>query len=186
MIRAAMLIACLPVAALAEVTRLPFDVGGPFALSDQHGTVRTEADPDGQAQLLFFGYANCLQICSAALPLMADIVDAVAADGIALRPVMITVDPDRDTVAEIGPPLARIHPGFVGLTGTRAQLQAAYDAYSVEISHIFDDPEYGPIYAHGSFVYLLDADGTVLSLLPPILSVEQAADIVRAKIAPAG
>ncbi|WP_226780527.1 SCO family protein [Oceaniglobus trochenteri] len=184
MIRAALILLCLAAPARAEAP-LPFDLGGSFTLTDQTGTPRSEADPEGRAQLLFFGYANCLQICSAALPLMADLVDDLAGE-FALRPVMITVDPARDTVEEIGPPLEYLHPDFVGLTGTKAELQVAYDAYSVEIKHIFDDPEYGPIYAHGSFIYLLDGQGAVLSLLPPILSPEQAAEILRARLAPAG
>ena len=56
-------------------TRMPFDVGGSFTLKDQFGQVRTERDPNGRAQLLFFGYANCRSICSAVLPLMAEVVD---------------------------------------------------------------------------------------------------------------
>jgi len=43
-------------------TPLPFDVGGAYELIDQHGATRTEKDPDGKGQLLFFGYANCLSI----------------------------------------------------------------------------------------------------------------------------
>lgn len=186
MIRAVALALALPLGAQAETPRLPFDVGGAYRLTDQRGAARTEADPDGRAQLLFFGYANCLQICSAALPLMADIADDLARDGLVVTPVMITVDPYRDTVEHIGAPLADLHPDFIGLTGTPQELQVAYDAFSVEIEHIFDDPEYGPVYAHGSFIYLLDSAGAVLSLLPPILSVEQAADIARRHLAPAG
>ena len=178
MIRISMVALALTGPVMAE-SPLPFAVGGGYILTDQSGQLRTQADPDGAAQLLFFGYANCLQICSAALPLMADVTDALAAEGHTLRPVMITVDPDRDTVETIGPPLTYIHPDFIGLTGSKPDLQVAYDAFSVEIKHIFDDPEYGPVYAHGSFIYLLDGDGQVLSLLPPILSPEQIADIVR-------
>jgi len=186
MIRALAMALGLPMVAQAEPPRLPFDVGGAYSLTDQHGTHRTQADPNRNAQLLFFGYANCLQICSAALPLIADIADELAGQGLAVTPVMITVDPTRDTVADIGPPLARLHPDFIGLTGTPDQLQLAYDAFSVEITHVFDDPEYGPIFAHGSFIYLLDGTGAVLSLLPPILSVDQASAIARTHLAAAG
>ena len=155
----------------------PFNIGGPFALTDQRGTLRTQADPDGHYQLLFFGYANCEQICSATLPMMADIVDDMA--GVAtLRPVMITVDPDRDTVASIGPPLMQYHPDFVGLTGSEDALQVAYDAFSVERELLFTDPAGGDVFAHGSFIYLLDGDGAVLTLVPPVMDVDQAIGII--------
>ncbi|MBC7156056.1 MAG: SCO family protein, partial [Rhodobacteraceae bacterium] len=41
----------------------------------------------------------------------------------------------------------------------------------------FEDPEYGPVYAHGSHVYLLDPAGEVLTLLPPILGPARMAEI---------
>lgn len=163
--------------AMAEAP-LPFDVGGSFSLTDQNGDLRTEADPDGQAQLLFFGYANCQQICSAALPLMAEIADLLSAKGLPVRPVMITVDPARDTVETIGPALTVHHRDFVGLTGSDDALQVAYDAFSVEKEEIFHDPEYGPVFSHGSFIYLLDGNGKVMTLFPPILSPEDAEKIV--------
>lgn len=156
---------------------LPFDVGGPFELIDQRGQPRSEADPAGYGQLLFFGYANCPGICPVAMPMMARAVELLAARGIAVTPVMITVDPDRDRPGAMAAPLARYHPDFVGLTGSEAALQAAYDAYSVERSLAFEDPEYGAVYTHGSFVYLLDATGEVLSVLPPVLTAERVAEV---------
>ncbi|MFL4468447.1 SCO family protein [Tateyamaria armeniaca] len=182
------LIAALCCAALPAFGQSPFpvDIGGPFTLTDQHGQTRTEADPDGRAQLVFFGYANCLNICSAALPLMAEVVDVLAQDGINVTPVMITVAPDQDRVDTMGAPLAEIHRDFIGLTGDEDALQAAYDAFAVEITPLFQDPEYGWIYAHGSFVHLLDGDGELLTLLPPILDVDEAARIAHGYLAPRG
>ena len=163
---------------------LPFELGGAYRLIDQNGQTRTERDPDGHAQLLFFGYANCQNICSAALPVMAGVVDTLAKEGIAVTPVMITVAADQDRVETMGAPLAEIHPSFVGLTGSPAALAEAYDAFSVEIEPLFQDPEYGWVYAHGSFVHLLDAEGEVLTLLPPVLDVEQSAKIVKGYLSP--
>lgn len=171
---------------VAAQSPFPVDIGGPFTLVDQHGATRTQANPDGHAQLLFFGYANCLNICSAALPLMADIVDVLARDGFKVTPVMITVAPEQDRVDTMGAPLNDIHPDFIGLTGEPDALQTAYDAFAVEVTPIFEDPEYGWVYAHGSFVHLLDGTGEMLTLLPPVLGVDQAADIVRSYLAPRG
>lgn len=159
---------------------LPFDLGGDFTLTDQTGQTRTQADPDGAFQLLFFGYANCPSICSVALPLMGEVTEALGDQGIAATPVMITVDPKRDTVETIGPPLAEHHADFVGLTGSEDDLQAVYDLFRVEKEVVFEDPELGPIFAHGSHIYLLDGDGTFLTLLPPILSADRLSDIAAA------
>lgn len=159
-------------------TPFPVDIGGPFRLLDQTGAERTQKDPEGRMQLLFFGYANCPAICSVALPLMASVRDLTMEKGVAVTPVMITVDPARDTVATMGPALAEIHLDFVGLTGDEPALSAARKAFRVKREHVFDDPEYGAIYSHGSHIYLLGADGEVLTLIPPILGADRAAEIV--------
>ncbi len=162
-----------------KIPGLPGLVGGEYSLTNQYGEAHTQADPDGKTQLLFFGYANCLQICSSVLPQMAVVADEVAAmTGAEIRPVMITVDPTFDTVEEIGPALTQYHDDFIGLTGTEEELQVAYDAFAIEKEFLFEDPEYGPVYAHGSFMYLLDGDGNTLTLIPPILPDEQIVEII--------
>ncbi len=168
------LLLATPVAAKAP---LPFDLGGAFSLTNDQGETRTQANPNGQPQLLFFGYANCQQICSVALPLMADVAHLLAEQN-PVTPVMITVDPERDQVGNMSPILHDFHPEFTGLTGTPEELATAYKAFSVDHKKLFDDPLEGPIYSHGSFIYLLDAKGKLLTLIPPILSAERVSEIV--------
>ena len=180
-----LLYALLAGPALAQ-SALPFDVGGDYVLTDQTGQTRTQVDPKGQPQLLFFGYANCPGICSAALPLMADVVDTLADQGIAISPVMITVDPARDTVENMGPVLAEYHPKLVGLTGDLAALNVAYKAFSVDHKFAYNDPEYGPVYTHGSMIYLMDAAGEVLTLIPPVMDADKATQVALKYVRPAG
>lgn len=153
-------------------------IGGGFALVDHNGQARTEVDPEGKAQLLFFGYANCPDICTAALPLMAMVVDELSDAGHDLRPLMITVDPEVDRPETMKAPMTALHPEFVGLSGERDALAKAYAAFNVDIEPLFTAPDGQTIYAHGSFIYLLDAQGTLLTLIPPILGPGETADIV--------
>ncbi len=164
-------------AAPAAAGALPFALGGPFALIDQTGAARGRADPEGRMQLLYFGYANCPSMCTIAMPTMAEVARALAARGVPARPVMITVDPSRDTPEAMGAPLAAIHPDFVGLTGDAEALAAAYEAFGVERSLVGDLAGVGPVYAHNSQIYLLDGAGEVLTVLPPVLPAEAIAAI---------
>lgn len=168
-----------------EGVPLPFDLGGAFALIDQTGQPRSEADSKGNLQLLFFGYASCREICSVALPQMAEVERGLAARGVALTPVLITVDPARDTVATLGPALRQHSPNFVGLTGDQAALRTAYKAFSIDSSLVFQDAKYGDVFAHGSFLYLLDAKGGFLTVIPPILTTDRVIDLI-AGYAPQG
>lgn len=169
-----------PPAPVAQGIALPLNLGGPFSLVDQHGQTRTEVDPDGHLQLLFFGYAACESICTFALPQMAEIAQGLRDLGIPLLPVMITVDPFRDTPEVMAKTLGAIAPEFVGLTGPDAALQATYAAFGVENTVVFTDPAGQPVYAHGSLLYLLDGEGQFLTIIPPILTSDRAVEIIAA------
>ncbi|MFV2035653.1 MAG: SCO family protein [Halocynthiibacter sp.] len=159
-------------------TPFPASIGGAFELRDTDGNTRTQADPDGRTQLLYFGYANCPGMCPVALPLMAEIVDMLAVDGIKVRPVMITVDQVRDTPGAMAAALAKYHEDFVGLTGEPAALARVYEAFSVAPQVMFEDEVAGTIYAHATQIFVLSGDGQVMSVLPPILPTETLAGIV--------
>jgi protein SCO1/2 len=134
--------------------------------------------PPGRYQMIFFGYASCKAICSVALPRMAQAVDILAAQGIAVTPLLITVDPERDTIAAMRESLPEIDPRLIGLTGSKEALDAAYRAFSVEKKLVYVHPDEGPIYAHGTFVYLTGPDGAFKTLMPPVLGPERMAEIV--------
>lgn len=155
---------------------LPFDVGGPFELVDQTGETRTDESFHGKPALLFFGYAECQAICSVALPRMAETVDLLAEQGTDVQPILITVDPKRDTPEALAKAAPKVHERLVALTGSDEALAKARKSYRVESKLIGEDVE-GPIFAHGSFIYLLGADGKVKSLMPPVLGPERMAEI---------
>ncbi len=159
---------------------LPFPVklGGAFTLTDQHGDKRSEVDPDGAYQLVFFGYAKCQAICTVALPRMAEITELSAKAGVDVQPILITVDPARDTPDAMKPVLKELHPDMIGLTGSEQELADVRKLFQIERTKVMDDPVDGPIYAHGTFIYLLDSDGEMVTLFPPILSPERGAEIV--------
>jgi protein SCO1/2 len=156
----------------------PNIVGGDYRLIDQFGNERSSKDPAGHYQMIFFGYAKCKAICSVALPRMAQAVDILAAKGVPVTPLLITVDPERDTLAAMREAMPSIHPRLIGLTGSSEALDRAYKAFSVEKKLVYEHPEEGPVYAHGTFVYLTGPDGAFKTLMPPILSPERMAEIV--------
>lgn len=166
----------------ATASGLPFDldIGNGFSdLIDANGQTKSLADFRGRHVLVFFGYANCEAICSAALPDMARTVDFIDVDTEDLTPVMITVDPERDQPKEMGAALAKIDPRLYGLTGPEPALAAARKAFQVETEKVGTDWFGKPIYSHGSFIYLIGPDGKLQTLLPPILGPEAMAKIVK-------
>ena len=151
--------------------------GGDFSLIDQFGRTRTSINPNGQHQFIFFGYANCKAICSVALPRMSAAVDELKNQDIHVTPVLITVDPERDTIENLKVAAKDIHPDLIGLTGSDQALNQAYDAFNVEKSFLFDHPDEGAIFSHGSFIYLLGPNGDFKTLFPPIIGFERIAEV---------
>ena len=167
---------------IATATGLPFDldIGSGFkGLIDAKGKTKSLIDFRGRHVLLFFGYANCEAICSAALPDMARTVEFIGADADDLTSIMITVDPDRDQPAEMGAALAKIDPRLYGLTGTNDALADARKAFQVETEKVGTDWFGKPIFSHGSFIYLIGPTGQLETLIPPILGPEAMAKIVK-------
>jgi len=156
----------------------PVTVDARFALTDHFGREVTEADYAGRAMLIFFGYANCRSICTVALPAMAATLQLLGPDAAALAALMITVDPQADTPEAMRAALAR-YPGVTGLTGPEAALAEVRARFGVETKRLFTGPDGAPVYAHGSFLYLIGADGQLLALLPPVLSPDRMAALIR-------
>ena len=157
----------------------PLTIRADFALTDQSGATRRAEDFAGQRLLLFFGYTRCDAICDVALPRLAATLDLLGADAAALTPVLITIDPANDTPSALALAAPRIHPRLIGLTGDEAALAAARRAFQVSVEKLFEAPDGAPVYAHGALIYLVGRDGLVETILPPILSPERIAEIVR-------
>ncbi len=168
-----------PAAARVAPTPFPLTIRAEFDLIDHTGARRRAADFAGRRLLVFFGYAKCDSICDVALPQMAAALDLLGDAGAPLTPVLITVDPANDTPEALAQAAPRIHPRLIGLTGDEAALAAARRAFQVSSEKLFEAPDGVPVYAHGSLVYLVGPDGLVQTILPPILSPERMAEVLR-------
>ena len=78
-------------------TALASAIGGPFQLVDQNGKTVTDADLKGKWSLIYFGYTHCPDACPTALNDISIALSDLGPKRDAVRPVFITVDPERDT-----------------------------------------------------------------------------------------
>ena len=159
------------------------DFGGPFALTDQNGTRRTDADFRGKYMLVFFGYTYCPDVCPTTLAVESEALGKLGAGASRVVPIFITVDPKRDTPQKLKPYLASFGPSFVGLTGTDAEIAKVASAYRVYYQAHIDGRAANPeSYSvdHTGNVYLMGPDGKFVAYYSPgILPDELAADLVK-------
>jgi protein SCO1/2 len=131
------------------------EIGGPFTLVSETGETVTDADVITMPTLLYFGYTFCPDVCPLDTVRNAEAVAILEQQGIMVQPVMISVDPERDTPEVMDDFTANVHPRMLGLTGTPEQTDAAARAYRVyyRINRDGDDPYY--LVDHSAFAYLV-------------------------------
>jgi protein SCO1/2 len=155
-------------------------IGGPFALTDQNGARRTEADFRGKLMLVYFGFTYCPDICPTDLQQMGLAVDRLGRAGDMVEPIFITVDPERDTPEHLKEYLPLFHPRFVGLTGEATAIGEAARAYRVYYKKVAWDDGSDYTVDHSAFIYLMDRAGEYLGFFPPGTPAERLASTIRA------
>ncbi|MBL4906004.1 MAG: SCO family protein, partial [Sneathiella sp.] len=94
--------------------------------------------------------------------------------------LLITVDPENDTVDTLKTHVSQIHPRLIGLTGMPENLAEVRRAYNVDVKPVEGNWKGSKVYSHGTFIYLMGPDGKFLTLLPPFMDpVKMAATIQR-------
>jgi len=135
-------------------------VGGPFTLTDHTGKRVTDQDFSGRTMLVFFGFTFCPDVCPSALQVVSAALDKLGPKADRFVPIFISVDPERDTPAQLASYVQSFHPRLVGLTGTPAEIDAAVKAYRVYVKKV-PDPKSTAGYTmdHTSLIYVMGPDG---------------------------
>jgi len=132
--------------------------GGPISLLDTDGALVTQADFSDQPSIVYFGYTHCPNLCPPTLYAVANALRQPG--GYDIQPIMITLDPQRDTPAVLK---SYVHsggfpPGLVGLTGSATQVNAAMAAFKVYSERTSTEGAAADQYDfnHSSLLYVLD------------------------------
>jgi protein SCO1 len=157
-------------------------IGGPFQLVDADGLPFTFKDIQGKPSLVYFGFTHCPDICPTSLFLMSQVLERLGTDAERINALFITVDPDRDTPAQLKSYLAAQDPHLRGLTGDAAHLAVARDIYGVEASVV---PTTSSNYNmdHTSTVFVLDRAGRFSSTFDLHASLDEAVADIQALLA---
>ena len=145
-------------------------LGGPFSLINQDGRRVTDRDFAGRYRLMYFGFANCPDICPVDLAVIGAGLRQFAADDAAraerVQPIFITVDPERDTPEVLKRYVANFHERLIGLTGTREELQAVQRAYGVYSEAGERSPAGGYNVNHSRVILLMGPRGEPIAIVP--------------------
>ena len=89
--------------------------GTNFALIDVDGKLRTLADYQGKAVVMFFGYTHCPDVCPTTLIEMQEVMRLLGPQAAKVQVIFVTLDPERDTSEVLKQYVPAFNPSFIGL-----------------------------------------------------------------------
>jgi protein SCO1/2 len=98
------------------------DYARDFKLADHNGQPRTLADFRGKVVVIFFGFAQCPDVCPTAMAELAEIKRLLGADGGKVQGLFVTLDPERDTPEVLKAYMGNFDPAFLALRPTPQEL----------------------------------------------------------------
>lgn len=131
-----------------------------LSLIDQDGQSVQVNELKDQWSLLFFGYTFCPDICPATLAQLRQLQGQLAPEvRDNLRVILVSVDPNRDTPAQLKKYLDYFDAGFIGLTGDEGTLSKLANAVSIPYIPADTSKENYTVDHSGNLV-LIGPDGT--------------------------
>jgi cytochrome oxidase Cu insertion factor (SCO1/SenC/PrrC family) len=155
------------------------DIGGPFTLAGEGGKRVSLADFSGKVVVLYFGYTFCPDVCPTDLHTIAAALDALGADRDKVQPVFITLDPERDTPAQLAAYVKSFSPRFVPLSGTEQETRAVATAYKVFYEKVRPPGSSHYVIDHTAFTFIIDQQGKYAGFFPPGTGADRMTGVVR-------
>ncbi len=158
----------------------PSAIGGPFRLETGGGKIVTDADLRGEPFLVYFGYTHCPDICPTTLSEIANVLHALGPKA-KIKVLFITVDPARDTPDLMEEYAKNFGPRFIGLSGSRAEIDKVMHEYRV-IAHKVPEKNGGYSMNHSAVIYLMNRNGEFVRPFNVNRTAKKAAAELRAQL----
>ena len=141
-------------------------IGGPFTLTGTDGKPFPSSRLNGRPAAIFFGFTHCPDVCPTTLARLARLRRQLGQGDDALSIVFVSVDPERDTPAEVANYMSLYATPIVGLTGSSAQVEQVKKQFGI-YSRKVQQPGGGYSVDHTASVMLLDRNGQFVATLSP-------------------
>lgn len=133
-------------------------------------------------QLLFFGFTYCPDVCPMTLAQLTGVLVDIEAQAPEAVPevIFVSVDPNRDTPAQLKNYVQHFHPNIRGATGEREAIDTL--TASLGIAYTLHEPDAEGQYPvdHSAAVLLIDPSGGMKAVWnPPHARTEMVKDFLR-------
>ena len=137
-----------------------------FVLEDHHGQAFTNESLKGNWSFVFFGYTHCPDVCPTTLSLLNQVDQTLKKAGGTDIPktVFISIDPERDTVAQLADYVPYFNPDFIGVTGSLGNLQALTKSLGIAFGKEGDTEGDEYELFHSTRIMLIDPEARLKAL----------------------
>lgn len=150
---------------LAQVSEsMLFGEGGkPVAIFDQ---------TDPRTRIVYFGFTRCPDVCPTSLAMLAGALNQIDDETKqTLRPMFISLDPERDAAEASAEYAHYFHPMIEGLSAPLEVTKPLAHKYGVIFRKTeLEDSKLGYTLDHSSYFYFLSPDGTLIEKVPHTLT----------------
>lgn len=140
-----------------------YGLGTNFVLTDHHGDTITQEALLGHPVAVFFGFTHCPEVCPTSMYDLGIWMDELGADGDKLKPVFITLDPERDTTTILKEYVDAINPRMTAITGAPEAIAALAKDWGVFSKRV---PIQAPIEDGAETHYNIDHTASIFLIKP--------------------
>ena len=121
----------------------------------------------GDVVLMYFGYTHCPDVCPTTLSVAAEAIDGLGDDGEQVQLLMISVDPARDPLGDLGAYVQHFHPDFLGAGGDEDAIADVASLYGIYYELHEPDDTGNYVVDHTATLMGIDPDGNLKVLWDP-------------------
>ena len=151
---------------------------------EMDGLVYTDGDPvdvaalQGNVVFVYFGYTHCPDVCPLTLATIDKALDGLGEDASRVKTMMVTVDPERDTVDALDEYVANFNDEFRGVWGEEPDVRSVATRYGVTYEHEEAGSDGSYLVAHTASLMAIDPEGALRVVYPfGVTAEELTADI---------
>ncbi|MFV0575963.1 MAG: SCO family protein [Vibrio sp.] len=127
---------------------------------------------DDRIRVLYFGFTRCPDVCPTSLAMLSAAMKQMSPEETKhIRPIFITLDPERDSGDDAQKYAHYFYPTFEGYSGQLDTIQSLATHYGVIFQKTkLKDSALNYTIDHSSYFYFLKPDGTLLKKVPHTLN----------------
>ena len=142
-------------------------LGGSFILTDQNGET-FDSSKVNIKKLIYFGYSFCPDICPFDLLKISKIFEKNPNLKNKIKPIFITVDPERDTIKKLKIFMENFDQSLIALTGSNEEIKKVLRKFKIYVKFNKSSPiDKDYLVDHSSLIFLLDKDDSYIKFFRP-------------------